>query len=91
MLYDDIFDDTVPAAEGAALEDDGLVEGLVIIGLVAALGILLYYRQQRQQQAQRREQDAGRRAAPARQQDRGVFPPPGDPEFANWVAGGVGH
>ena len=28
--------------------------------------------------------------APA-QQDRGVFPAPGDPEFANWVAGGVGH
>jgi len=27
--------------------------------------------------------------APA--QDRGVFPPPGDPDVANWAVGGVGH
>jgi SEL1 protein len=23
--------------------------------------------------------------------DRGFFPQPGDPEFGQWVAGGVGH
>lgn len=25
------------------------------------------------------------------QEDRGMFPNPGDPEFLNWAAGGVGH
>ena len=28
---------------------------------------------------------------PAQEPDRGMFPPPGDPNFNNWVAGGVGH
>ncbi|QSS55061.1 ubiquitin-protein ligase Sel1/Ubx2 [Histoplasma capsulatum var. duboisii H88] len=30
-------------------------------------------------------------ADPQREQDRGLFPGPGDPDFAAWVAGGVGH
>ncbi|OJD14717.1 hypothetical protein AJ78_04972 [Emergomyces pasteurianus Ep9510] len=37
---------------------------------------------------------AGRGDAAAgaqRQEDRGFFPRPGDPDFAAWVAGGVGH
>ena len=91
-IYDDIYDDRIPDGEGAALDDDGLIEALVIVTLVASLGILLYYRQQRQQQAQRREEEAGRQqqgAQPA-QQERGLFPQPGDPDFANWIAGGVG-
>lgn len=85
--------------------DDGVMESLVIVGLAAALAFLVYYRQQRQQAHQRQEEEARRRqqgdqggqvvgggGAPAPQQpDRGMFPRPGDPEFANWVAGGIGH
>jgi SEL1 protein len=98
ILYDDIFDDTIPAAgDGADLDDGALVETLIILSLVAALALLVYYRQQRQQQAQRREEEARRRqGAPLPQQqpvqqDRGLFPQPGDPDFANWMAGGIGH
>lgn len=42
--------------------------------------------QQQQQQAQGNPQPG---AAPA--QDRGFMPDPGDPEYMNWVAGGIGH
>jgi SEL1 protein len=80
--------------------DDGILESLIIIGLAAALVFLIYYRQQ-QQLAHRRGEEAaraqqqGQQAAPAAQQpqpeDRGLFPQPGDPEFQQWVAGGIGH
>ncbi|EEQ89825.2 ubiquitin-protein ligase Sel1/Ubx2 [Blastomyces dermatitidis ER-3] len=33
----------------------------------------------------------GAAAGAQREEDRGLFPPPGDPDFAAWVAGGVGH
>ncbi|KKZ67206.1 hypothetical protein EMCG_07104 [[Emmonsia] crescens] len=33
----------------------------------------------------------GAAAGAQRQEDRGLFPQPGDPDFAAWVAGGVGH
>lgn len=39
------------------------------------------------QPAQQQQQEA----PGAHGQDRGVFPGPGDPEFNNWVAGGIGH
>jgi SEL1 protein len=77
--------------------DDGLVESLIIMGLAAALVFLIYYRQQHQL-AQRQNQEAagvpGQPAAeqqPAQPRDGGLFPQPGDPEFGQWVAGGVGH
>lgn len=77
--------------------DDGLLDMLIIVGLAGALAILIYYRQQRQMEARRRqerqqqqEQQGGDvQALPP--QDRGVFPPAGDPNFNAWVAGGVGH
>jgi len=88
--------------------DDGLVESLIIIGLVATLAFLVYYRQQRQLQNRRnaaaavvnaqpaqgaadaQQQAAGAGAAqPAAQP--GIFPNPGDPDWNQWVAGGVGH
>ncbi len=89
-----MFDDTVGAGDFDD-EDDGLLETLTIISLTAMIVGLLYYRQMRQQ-AHREQEDARQRAAQDRQQivpepQRGVFPQPGDPEFANWVAGGVGH
>lgn len=40
---------------------------------------------QQQQQQQRQPGVEGQQA------DGGFFPPPGDPEHAQWVAGGVGH
>lgn len=71
----------------------------MIIGLAAALAFLVYYRQARQVEARRRQQEEqGQGAAVAadgnqqqQQQDRGLFPDPNNPEFANWIAGGVGH
>lgn len=81
--------------------DDGILESLIIIGLAAALVGLVYYRNQRQQ-AHRRQDDAARgqqgnqpagegEAQQPQGQDRGLFPAPGDPEFGQWVAGGIGH
>jgi SEL1 protein len=95
-LYDDMFDDAVGTGDFED-QDDGLLETLAIIGLTAMIVGLLYYRQIRQQIHRERE-DARQRAAqgaeqgavPAQQQ-AGFFPQPGDPEFANWAAGGVGH
>ena len=81
-LYDDLI-------------EDGIIESLIIIGLAAALVFLIVYRQQRQE-AHRRGAGAGadaqRQAVGGQaQQDRGVFPQPGDPNFNDWMAGGVGH
>ncbi|GAB7356092.1 hypothetical protein MBLNU459_g6699t1 [Dothideomycetes sp. NU459] len=87
---DDFFDEEI---------DDGILEMLVIIGLVGALAFLVYYRQQRQldarrrqeQQQQQQQQQQQGNAVPQQDQDPGFFPQPGQPEFANWVAGGIGH
>ncbi len=79
--------------------EDGLLESLIIIGLATALVFLIYYRQQHQL-ARRRNEDAARdqqgeqgggQGEQPHPEDRGLFPQPGDPEFAQWVAGGVGH
>lgn len=80
-MYDDII-------------DDGILESLIIITLAGALVFLIYYRQQRQLAAHAANQQAGgNQQVPQGQQpqDRGFFPQPGDPEFGQWVAGGVGH
>ncbi|KAK4555898.1 ERAD-associated protein [Recurvomyces mirabilis] len=100
-------EDTMPGgddfwgAEGEFI-DDGLLETLLIGGLVAALAWLIWYRQQQQRRVeeQRRRQGveggaqpAQQPAAPAagQQPDGGFFPEPGNPDFNAWVAGGVGH
>ncbi|KFY17458.1 hypothetical protein V492_00652 [Pseudogymnoascus sp. VKM F-4246] len=78
--------------------DDGVVESFIIIALAGALVWLIYYRQQRQL-AHRQNNGAARdqrnQAGPVggqqAQPDGGVFPRNGDPAFAQWVAGGVGH
>ena len=89
-MYDDII-------------DDGLVESFIIMGLAAALIFLVYYRQQHQLAHRQNEEAArgqqggqaaqqGQQAQPAQpQEDRGLFPQPGDPEFGQWIAGGIGH
>lgn len=80
--------------------DDGTLESLVIITLAFALAWLVWYRQMRQQERRRAEaQGPGVQAQGQVQegpgarveQDRGVFPREGDPDWANWVAGGIGH
>jgi SEL1 protein len=76
--------------------DEGMLEGLLIVGLAATLLVLVYVRQQ--QQRNRQNQNAanaananGGNANANNGNDRGFFPQPGDPEFGQWVAGGVGH
>ncbi|PWY92016.1 putative ubiquitin-protein ligase Sel1/Ubx2 [Aspergillus heteromorphus CBS 117.55] len=75
--------------------DESVLEGLIIVSLAATLLILVYLRQQRNRQ---RQNDGGVAAAGnanangnANVNDRGFFPRPGEPEFAQWAAGGVGH
>ncbi|CAK3766316.1 Sel1-like repeat-containing [Lecanosticta acicola] len=91
--------------EGGEEYDDGVLETLLIGGLVAALGYLIYYRQQQQRAAEQRRRQAleGQQQgqgggeqqppppAPGQQPDGGLFPPAGDPAWNDWVAGGVGH
>jgi SEL1 protein len=86
--------------------DDGILESLIIIVLAAALVFLIYYRQQRQlaghgrnnnqqaagaQQGNQQAPQGNQQVPQGQQEDRGLFPQPGDPEFGQWVAGGVGH
>jgi SEL1 protein len=70
--------------------DESVLEGLIIVTLAATLLVLVYLRQQRNRQRPN-ENPGANPAAVNNQNDRGVFPQPGDPEFAQWVAGGVGH
>lgn len=81
--------------------DSEILESLVILALTGVLAFLIYYRAQRQRREEARRQEqiqqlnqgqvppAG--AHPQQQQDRGVFPDVNDPDFMNWVAGGIGH
>jgi SEL1 protein len=85
--------------------DSDILESLIILALSGALAFLLYYRTQRQrrQEEERRQQQEQQQqlnqGMPVQQQqaegqpppDRGLFPNPNDPDFMNWVAGGVGH
>ncbi|KAK4696207.1 SEL1 protein, partial [Lecanoromycetidae sp. Uapishka_2] len=84
--------------------DESIVESLIIVGLAAALALLVYYRQQRQTNHRREvERQQGHpegqpdaavpdeQRLPGQQADGGFFPPPDDPNFGQWVAGGVGH
>lgn len=87
------------------VEDGGdLFDTVIIMSLAISLAFFVYYRQnreranaQRQAEEQRQQREGGNAAAaaaaaPAAQQNNGgFFPPEGDPNFANWAAGGVGH
>lgn len=72
--------------------DESVLEGLIIVALAATLLILIYVRQQRNRPREN-ENAPGQQQAPANggNNDRGFFPRPGEPEFGQWVAGGVGH
>jgi SEL1 protein len=87
------------------ITDSALLEFVVILGLTGVLAFLLWYRthRQRQQEEERRRQQQQGQAQPHAgqqppqgqpqqpQQDRGLFPQPGDPAFMDWAVGGVGH
>lgn len=79
--------------------DESVLEALIIVALAATLLILVYIRQQRNRQRDNENGGNGGQPAGANQNreannngnDRGLFPRPDQPEFAQWAAGGVGH
>lgn len=77
--------------------DESFLEGLVIVVLAAILLVLVYMRQQRNRRRENENNAAAGAAGPNpgnpgnEDNDRGFFPRPGEPEFAQWVAGGIGH
>ncbi|PSR88478.1 hypothetical protein BD289DRAFT_473771 [Coniella lustricola] len=104
-IYDDAMPGGDDPHYHAAEDDEGFIDTIVIMGLAISLAFFVYYRQQReralqarrqvQQQQQQQQQQIGNIGVPAQlppqQNEGGFFPPPGDPNFANWAAGGVGH
>lgn len=98
-LYDDIYDDTMPGGDAPHYpgdDDDSFVDTLIIMGLALSLAFFVYYRQQRERDQQQQQRGNAAAAVPgvaaaAPQNNGGLFPPPGDPNFAQWAAGGVGH
>ncbi|KIW02275.1 uncharacterized protein PV09_06425 [Verruconis gallopava] len=73
--------------------EDGLLESLLIVGAAALLMMLIVYRRRRQEERERAQLGLPPRDGQQLDGDgaRGLFPAPGEPEFAGWVAGGVGH
>ena len=73
--------------------DDGLLESLIIVALAGALAMLVYMRAQRQRDQRERQGQAQvqQPQQPVQQQDGGFMPQPGNPDYLNWVAGGIGH
>lgn len=68
--------------------DESILEGLIIFCLAATLLVLIYIRQQRNRP--RPNENGANPGAPGND-DRGFFPQPEEPEFRQWVAGGIGH
>jgi SEL1 protein len=79
--------------------DEGILESLIILGLAGLLAWLVWYRNQRTERRRREADERARHggvvaepaAGPGQQADGGFFPPPNDPNFNDWAAGGVGH
>jgi SEL1 protein len=94
------YEDPMPGGDDTYYDDgdidDDVFVTLMLGGLLAALGWLIWHRQQLQRAAEARRQQGlqqGEQQAPVPEQqpDRGVFPQPGQLGFNDWVAGGVGH
>lgn len=85
---DELYDDTIDGGEGD-FEEGGVLESVLIIGIMTALVFLLWWRQRIQQaHAQREEERRREQGLPPR-----PLPPQGNgPEegFAQWAAGGMG-
>jgi len=94
-------DDPMPGGDSDGMYDDVLSEGfgildyLLAMSFVGALIALIYHRQRVAAEVQRQreegQQQGQQQPQDAQQGDRGLFPGPGDPDFNQWVAGGIGH
>ena len=86
---DELYDDTIDGGEGD-FEEGGVLESVLIIGVMTALVFLLWWRQRIQQaHAQREEErrrEQGQPPRPPQHQGNGPNPENG---FAQWVAGGM--
>jgi SEL1 protein len=87
--------------------DESILESILIIGCALAMGMLWYYRQLRQRNAQERanliaqeangqlalqgDNQPNQEAIPDGNGERGFFPNQNEPEFQQWIAGGIGH
>ncbi|KAL4766648.1 ubiquitin ligase complex subunit HRD3 [Aspergillus foveolatus] len=69
--------------------DESILEGLIILSLAATLMVLVYLRQQRNNRQRPNDDQGANAAGQANANNRGFFPRPGDPEFAQWMAGGL--
>ncbi|KAI1137252.1 HCP-like protein [Hypoxylon sp. FL0543] len=107
--YGGFYDDgTITGSDSEPLGDtfddvDGVIESLIILGLVGAIIFLMYYRARRQQAHRLAEENAARQGQrggvvgagvpqhqPAQAQAQGqggLFPQPGGPDFGQWAAG----
>ena len=89
---DDVFEGTIGAGEGD-VDDGGVLESIVIIGVTMALVFLVWWRQRMQQAhaeaEEERRRNQGQAAAGAHQPaaNRGGD---GADAFGAWAAGGVG-
>lgn len=100
----DDYDAAMPGGDANYHYDDidsEILDSLVILGLTAALALLIYYRGRRQRVAEEERRQEEQRQMLAnqvaamqqqpQQEDRGMFPHPNDPAFMDWAAGAVGH
>ena len=90
----------MPGGDADGMYDDviydglGILDYLLAITFVGALIALVYHRQRVAAEVQRQRAERNGQQPQAQepeQEDRGLFPRPGDPDFNQWVAGGVGH
>lgn len=90
--------DTMPGGDAFYdnIDDDGIVESLLIVGLAASLALLVMYRRRRADERERRQRQANGQVPVAVnnnqvEQDPALFAQPGDLDFVGWNGGGVGH
>lgn len=88
VYADDLYDDTIGGGEGD-FEEGGVIESILIIGVMTALIFLLWWRQRMQQAHAAREAER-RREQGLPPQDPQVNRPNPEDGFPAWAAGGIG-
>ena len=91
VYLDDLYDDTIGDGEGDFIDDGGVLESVLIIGVMTALVFLLWWRQRIQQAHAQREEERRREQGlpPQQPPPQGNRPNPAD-GFPGWAAGGMG-
>jgi len=94
-------EDPMPGGDADGMYDDvlsdgfGILDYLLAMSFVFALVALIYHRQRVAAEVQRQREEGQQQGQQPpqdpQQEDRGLFPGPGDPDFNQWVAGGIGH